>query len=115
MPQPPYALYVGDERCHFFGVGAGDSVGAPGVMKALLRGESDESGSPSRQRIDGLAAPDFVDRGARLVKMDEQHVEACLMLSTTDVGIEPQLRSLASLPADAQRRILRDDLAGLVA
>ena len=29
---------------------------------------------------------------ARLAKMDEQDVEACLMLPTTGVGVEPQLR-----------------------
>jgi hypothetical protein len=58
-------MYVGDERCHFFSVGAGDSVGAPGVMKAFLRGESEEGGSPSLQPIDGLSVPEFVDRRAR--------------------------------------------------
>ena len=31
-------------------------------------------------------------RGARLARMDEQDVEACLMLPTTGVGLEPQLR-----------------------
>ena len=41
----PGRMWVGDERCHFFRVGAGDSVGAPGAMKAFLRGESDEGGS----------------------------------------------------------------------
>jgi predicted TIM-barrel fold metal-dependent hydrolase len=89
----PGRMYVGDERCHFFSVGAGDSVGAPGVMKAFLRGESEEGGSPSLQPIDGLSVPEFVDRSARLAKLDEQNVEACLMLPTTGVGIEPQLRA----------------------
>ncbi|MCU0671006.1 MAG: amidohydrolase [Myxococcota bacterium] len=89
----PGRMYVGDERCHFFSVGAGDSVGAPGVMKAFLRGESEEGGSPSLQPIDGLSVPEFVDRSARLAKMDQQNVEACLMLPTTGVGIEPQLRA----------------------
>jgi predicted TIM-barrel fold metal-dependent hydrolase len=88
----PGRMYVGNERCHFFSVGAGDSIGAPGVMKAFLRGETDEGGSPSLQPIDGLRIPEFVDRKARLAKMDEQSVEACLMLPTTGVGIEPQLR-----------------------
>jgi predicted TIM-barrel fold metal-dependent hydrolase len=89
----PGRMYVGDERCHFFSVGAGDSVGAPGVMKAFLSGASEEGGSPSLRPIDGLSVPEFVDRKARLAKMDEQNVEACLMLPTTGVGIEPQLRA----------------------
>jgi predicted TIM-barrel fold metal-dependent hydrolase len=88
----PGRMFIGDERCHFFSVGAGDSVGAPGIMKAFLRGETEEGGSPSLNPIDGLAVPEFVNRGARLAKMDEQGVEACLMLPTTGVGIEPQLR-----------------------
>jgi predicted TIM-barrel fold metal-dependent hydrolase len=88
----PARMYVGDERCNLVSVGAGDSVGAPGVMKAFLRGDTEEGGSPSLHPINGLAVPEFVDREARLTTMDEQGVEACLMLPTTGVGVEPQLR-----------------------
>jgi len=88
----PGRMYIGRERCHFFSVGAGDSVGPPGIMKAFLRGESEEGGSPSLSPINALAVPEFVDRRARLAKMDEQGVEACLILPTTGVGVEPQLR-----------------------
>ena len=88
----PGRMYVGRERCHFFSVGAGDSVGAPGVMKAFLRGETEEGGSPSLSPINALAVPEFVRREARLAKMDEQGVDACLVLPTAGVGVEPQLR-----------------------
>jgi len=88
----PGRMYIGDERCEFFSVGAGDSVGGPGIMKDFLRGVSDEGGSPSLNPINGLDVPEFVDKKIRLAKMDEQDVEACLMLPTTGVGIEPQLR-----------------------
>ncbi len=44
----PGKMYVGRERCHFFSVGAGDSIGAPGIMKAFLRGEI--------TRVSGLGA-----------------------------------------------------------
>ncbi len=88
----PGRMYVGRERCHFFSVGAGDSVGPPGIMKAFLRGDSDEGGSPSLRPIKALAVPEFVDRRARLAQMDAQEVEACLMLPTAGVGVEPQLR-----------------------
>jgi len=88
----PGTMLVGDERCHFFSVGAADSVGPPGAMKEFLRGATDEGGSPSLRPIDGLAVPEFVDRKARLAKMDEQGVEACLILPTAGVGVEPQLR-----------------------
>jgi len=88
----PGRMYIGTERCHFFSVGAGDSVGPPGIMKAFLRGDSDVGGSPSLSPINALAVPEFVDRTARLAKMDAQGVDACLLLPTTGVGVEPQLR-----------------------
>ena len=88
----PARMYIGSERCHFFSVATGDSVGPPGIMKAFLRGDSEEGGSPSLSPINALAVPEFVDRTARLAKMDEQNVESCLMLPTTGVGVEPQLR-----------------------
>jgi predicted TIM-barrel fold metal-dependent hydrolase len=89
----PGRMWVGDERCHFFSVGVGDNVGPPGAMKAFLRGESEDGGNPSLRAIDALAVPEFVDRKARLAKLDEQGVEACLMLPTAGVGVEPQLRT----------------------
>jgi len=88
----PGRMYVGTERCHFFSVGTGDSIGAPGIMKEFLRGATEDGGSPSLNPMNGLAIAEFVDRSARVAKMDEQHVERCLMLPTTGVGIEPQLR-----------------------
>lgn len=91
-PNAPGRMYIGDERCEFFSVGAADSIGAPGMMKAFLQGATEEGGSPSLNPIDGLAVPEFVDAKARLRRMDAQHVESCLMLPTTGVGIEPQLR-----------------------
>jgi predicted TIM-barrel fold metal-dependent hydrolase len=91
-PGTPGRMYVGDERCQFFSVGAADSIGAPGMMKAFLKGASEEGGSPSLNPIDGLAIPEFVDAKARIARMDEQQIESCLMLPTTGIGIEPQLR-----------------------
>lgn len=88
----PGRMYIGDERCQFFSVGAADSVGAPGMMKEFLRGTTEAGGSPSLNPIDGLAVKEFVDRAARIAKMDEQTVNATLMLPTAGVGIEPQLR-----------------------
>jgi len=88
----PGRMWIGEERCQFFSVGAGDSVGPPGAMKAFLRGATEEGGSPSLNAIDALSVPEFVERHARLALMDRQGVERCLMLPTTGVGIEVQLR-----------------------
>jgi predicted TIM-barrel fold metal-dependent hydrolase len=91
-PGKPGRMYVGGTRCHFFSVGAGDSVGPPGVMKEFLRGTTDHGGNPGLQPIDALAVPEFTQRVARLHKMDVQDVEACLILPTMGVGLEAQLR-----------------------
>jgi predicted TIM-barrel fold metal-dependent hydrolase len=88
----PGRVYVADERCHFFSVGVGDSIGPPGIMKEFLRGLTEAGGNPALSPINALEVPEFVDRAARIRKMDEQDVEACLMLPTFGVGVEPQLR-----------------------
>ncbi|MEZ4217807.1 MAG: amidohydrolase family protein [Myxococcota bacterium] len=90
-PGVPARMYVGDERCEFYSVGAGDSIGRPGVMKAFLKGQVDEGGSPSLAPHFALGVPEFVDRRARLAKMDEQRVERTLMLPSAGIGLVPQL------------------------
>jgi predicted TIM-barrel fold metal-dependent hydrolase len=108
----PGRMYVGRERCQFFSVGAGDSVGAPGIMKAFLRGDTDEGGSPSLHPINALQVPEFIGRAARLAKMDEQRVAACLLLPTAGVGVEPQLRETPEVLYPSLRafnRWLEDD------
>jgi predicted TIM-barrel fold metal-dependent hydrolase len=90
-PRRPARMYVGDERCRFFSVGTGDSIGPPGIMKEFLRGTSDEGGSPSLNPIFALDVPEFVDRKARLARMDEQRVERTLMLPSTGIGVGVQL------------------------
>ena len=88
----PGRMYVGDERCRFFSVGTGDNIGPPGIMKAFLRGDTNEGGSPSLNPINGLEIPEYVNRDARLTLMNQQRVDKCLMLPTTGVGLEPQFR-----------------------
>lgn len=95
QPGKPGRMYLGKDRCRFFSVAVGDNIGPPGIMKEFLRGTSDDGGNPSLSPINGLAVPEFVDKGARLGKMDEQGVERCLMLPTAGVGVEPQLREPA--------------------
>ena len=100
----PSRMYVGDERCHFFSVGAGDSIGGPGIMKAFLRGETEDGGSPSLSPIDGLSVPEFTQRNARLAKLDEQRGDA------------PVDRDLASARREgAADQLQQGRLAGAVA
>ncbi len=90
-PGRPGRMMVGDERCKFFSVGVGDSIGPPGIMKDFLRGASDEGGSPSLNPMNALEVPEFVEKSKRLVKMDAQRVQRTLMLPTMGVGVEVQL------------------------
>jgi len=88
----PARMYVGGERCEFFSVAVGDHIGPPGIMKAFLKGQTESGGNVNLNPINAAEVPEFVDRRARLRKMDEQRVASCLMLPTAGVGVEPQLR-----------------------
>jgi predicted TIM-barrel fold metal-dependent hydrolase len=87
----PARMYLGDERCKFFSVGVGDSIGPPGIMKAFLKGETSEGGSPALSPENGLAIEHYVNHKARIAKMDEQGVEKALMLPTAGIGLATQL------------------------
>lgn len=88
-------VMVGSERCNFFSVGAGDFVGPPGAMKSFFKGATEEGGAVNANGICGLEEPAFVDKTARLQLMNQQQLEACIMLPTLGVGIENQLRQPA--------------------
>lgn len=85
-------MYIGQERLGFFSAAVGDFVGPPGAMRAFLRGESD-TGAVNLNALDARNVPAFVQRNARLKLMDEQNVEAAIMLPTLGVGVEYQLRN----------------------
>src|SRR5262249_40948222 len=84
-------VFIGAERSGFYSVAVGDHVGPPGMMRAFLRGET-EQGAVNASAIDAREVPAFVEKAARLALMDEQEVEACIMLPTFGIGVEYQLR-----------------------
>jgi predicted TIM-barrel fold metal-dependent hydrolase len=84
-------VFIGSERSGFYSVAVGDHVGPPGMMRAFLRGET-EQGAVNAAPIDARKVPPFVVKKARLALMDEQGVEACIMLPTFGIGVEYQLR-----------------------
>jgi hypothetical protein len=86
-------VFIGAARSGFYSVAVGDHVGPPGMMRAFLRGEA-EQGAVNASAIDARKVPSFVEKSARL---DEQDVEACIMLPTLGIGVEYQLRR--DLPA----------------
>src|SRR5688572_16259410 len=84
-------VFIGAERSGFYSVAVGDHVGPPGMMRAFLRGEVDQ-GAVNASPIDARKVPAFVEKSARVALMDEQGVEACIMLPTFGIGVEYQLR-----------------------
>lgn len=85
-------MMLGQERLNFFSVGVGDYVGPPGAMKAFFKGETEEGGAVNAQAIRAIDRPEFIEKNARLKLMDEQSVEACVMIPTLGCGVEYQLR-----------------------
>jgi predicted TIM-barrel fold metal-dependent hydrolase len=84
-------VFIGTERSGFYSVAVGDHVGPPGMMRSFLRGETDQGGV-NASAIDARKVPAFVEKKARVALMDEQDVEACIMLPTFGIGVEYQLR-----------------------
>lgn len=89
-------VYLGKDRLGFFSVGVGDHVGPPGLLKQYFRG-SGTFVMPNTDPVNGLAVPEYTQRPKRLEVMDAQGVQACLMLPTWGVGVEPELRAFPEL------------------
>jgi predicted TIM-barrel fold metal-dependent hydrolase len=86
-------MFIGGERLAFFSAAVGDHIGPPGAMKAFFNGETETGGAPNLNPMNVEDYPEFTDRKRRLVKMDEQGVEAAIMIPTLGVGVEPELRN----------------------
>ena len=85
-------MMLGDERLSFFSTGVSDHVGPPGAMREFFKGTTEEGGHVNLNPIRVQDHPAFTDRKVRLELMDQQQVEACVMLPTLGVGVEYQLR-----------------------
>jgi predicted TIM-barrel fold metal-dependent hydrolase len=85
-------MMLGEDRLAFFSVGVGDYVGAPGAMKAFFKGKTEEGGAVNANAIRAVDRPEFTSKPARLALMDEQGLEASIMIPTLGVGVEYQLR-----------------------
>ena len=86
-------VYIGDERMRFFSVIPGDHTGGPGALQEFLKSHSGEGdGLVSGETVSAATFPESTDSNVRLRKMNEQGVEAALMLPTLGVGIAHELR-----------------------
>ncbi len=79
-------VYLGGRRT-FMSVMPGDYASAPGALQGLFVGEVAD-GFTHREVINARDYPAFTDRTARLALMDEQGLEATILLPTLGVAVE---------------------------
>jgi predicted TIM-barrel fold metal-dependent hydrolase len=82
-------VYIGGRRT-FMSVMPGDYASAPGALQGLFVGEVAD-GFTHREVINARDFPAFTDRSARLSLLDEQGVEATVMLPTLGVAVEQDM------------------------
>ena len=68
-----------------------DYVGSPGSLRRMLDDPSNEEGFVHREIIRGWDHPEMMNRDARIALMEQQGVQAGLILGTTAVGVEHEL------------------------
>ncbi len=78
-------------RRTFMSVMPGDYASAPGALEGLFAGEVAD-GFTHREVINARDHPAFTSKPARLALMDDQGVEAAIMLPTLGIAVEYDLR-----------------------
>lgn len=84
-------LYFGDRQFRFMRVIQTDYIGAPGSLRKMLDDPHSQEGFVHREVIRGWDFPDMMQRDARIAKMDQQGVQAGLMLGTAMLQAENEL------------------------
>ena len=82
-------VYIGQKRT-FMSVMPGDYASAPGAKLGLFSGKQ-EDGFAHKEVINARDYPAFTDKRARLAFLDQQDIEASLMLPTLAVAVEEDL------------------------
>lgn len=103
-------VYLGSRRT-FMSVMPGDYASAPGALRGLFVGEVAD-GFTHREVINAKDYPAFTDRSARLALMDDQGVEATIILPTLGVAVEQDMADDVELTYASLRafnRWLEDD------
>lgn len=83
-------VYLRGKRT-FMSVMPGDYASAPGALQGLFVGGVSE-GFSHREVVTAKDYPEFIEKSARLARMDEQGVEATIMLPTLGVSVEYEMR-----------------------
>jgi predicted TIM-barrel fold metal-dependent hydrolase len=83
-------------RRTFMSVMPGDYASAPGALEGLFAGEVAD-GFTHREVINAKDHPAFTSKAARLAAMDEQGVQAAILLPTLGIAVEDDMRDDAEL------------------
>jgi predicted TIM-barrel fold metal-dependent hydrolase len=103
-------VYIGGKRT-FMSVMPGDYASAPGAKLGLFSGKQ-EDGFAHKEVINAKDYPAFTHKDARLAFMDEQGLEATLMLPTLGVAVEEDMANDVKLTYASLRafnRWLKED------
>jgi predicted TIM-barrel fold metal-dependent hydrolase len=84
-------LYFGDRQFRFMRVIQTDYIGAPGSLRSMLDDQDSQDGFVHREIIRGWDYPEMMQRGPRIALMDQQGVQAGLMLGTAMLQAENEL------------------------
>ena len=85
-------VLLNGQRLGFFSVAVGDHVAAPGTLKNYFRSKG-ELVSPAHDGVDANDIAPYTRRDARVELLDHQNIDACLLLPSWGVGVEPELRA----------------------
>jgi len=90
-------MMIENERLAFTSVIQNDFVGGPGMMKAFFKGESEQGGAVNLNALCPRDYPYMMQKAARLRLMDEQNIQACVMLPTLGVTVQHHLSKFPDL------------------
>ena len=84
-------MMIADERLRFTSVIQNDFVGGPGLLKSFFKGEGSDGGAVNLNPICPRDFDYMMHKQARLQVMDQQRVEAAVMLPTLGVTVQHHL------------------------
>jgi predicted TIM-barrel fold metal-dependent hydrolase len=84
-------LYFGDRQFRYMRVIQTDYIGAPGSLRSMLDDQDSQDGFVHREIIRGWDFPEMMQRAPRLALMDQEGVQAGLMLGTAMLQAENEL------------------------
>jgi predicted TIM-barrel fold metal-dependent hydrolase len=83
-------IYIGDRRVGFVSVMPADHVNHPGALRPFFEGRVSR-GELEDEAIDARGTAVYFDRDARLALMDQQGVQAAVLLPSVGVAVEYEL------------------------